>query len=111
MSSDGPSLVFTPGRWTVELKSGGHAYVYADGYSEEHGEYVFTVLVRDEPNRDHPVARLPSSIVADVFGPDQDDPSPCPSCGAGPEQSSDPSNMSRSVCYCGHPRYLDYRVR
>jgi len=37
--------------------------------------------------------------------------SPCPVCGAGPEQSADPASMWRSVCYCGHPRYYDYKVR
>ncbi|GAA4513194.1 hypothetical protein GCM10023191_079930 [Actinoallomurus oryzae] len=36
-------------------------------------------------------------------------PSPCPACGAGPEQSSDPGSMGTSVCYCGHPRYYDYK--
>jgi hypothetical protein len=41
----------------------------------------------------------------------QDDamPSPCPACGASPEQSTDPQNMSKSVCYCGHPRFYDYK--
>ncbi len=33
-------------------------------------------------------------------------PKPCPACGAGPEQSTDPANMLRSVCYCGHPPVL-----
>jgi hypothetical protein len=38
---------------------------------------------------------------------DPDAPTPCPACGAGPEQSTDPEHMLRSVCYCGHPRYYD----
>ncbi|MBE1466112.1 hypothetical protein [Kibdelosporangium phytohabitans] len=38
-------------------------------------------------------------------------PSPCPVCGVGPEQSSDSKRMWTSVCYCGHPRYWDYKVR
>ena len=38
-------------------------------------------------------------------------PSPCPVCGAGPEQSTDPDAIWRSVCYCGHPRFYDYKVR
>jgi hypothetical protein len=33
----------------------------------------------------------------------------CPACGASPEQSTDPVNMSRGVCYCGHPRFYDYK--
>ena len=37
-------------------------------------------------------------------------PTDCPVCGVGPEQSSDPTDMSKSVCSCGHPRYFDYRV-
>lgn len=44
-------------------------------------------------------------------GVDDAEPSPCPVCGVGPEQSSDPANMSRSVCYCGHPRFYDYKIR
>ncbi len=28
-------------------------------------------------------------------------------CGAEAGQSSDPTHMSRSVCYCGHPRDYD----
>ena len=40
-------------------------------------------------------------------GPSDDaEPSVCPACGAGPDRT-DPSNMSRSVCFCGHPRYYD----
>jgi hypothetical protein len=26
-----------------------------------------------------------------------------------PYQSTDPEHMLRSVCYCGHPRYYDYK--
>lgn len=40
---------------------------------------------------------------------DPDSPTECPACGAGPNQSSDPEHMIRSVCYCGHPRYYDYK--
>lgn len=64
------TLAFTPGRWTVELVSGGTAYVHADGYSEEDGEFVFSVLVEGSPNFEFHVARLPVAIVAEVFGPD-----------------------------------------
>jgi hypothetical protein len=50
--------------------------------------------------------------VADEVAPvDDDAPSPCPVCGAGPEQSTDPEHMSRSVCYCGYARYHDYKIR
>lgn len=40
---------------------------------------------------------------------DDASPSNCPACGAPPEQSTEPMNMSRSVCYCGHPRFYDYK--
>lgn len=42
---------------------------------------------------------------------DPDFPTVCPACGVGPEQATDPEHMLRSVCYCGHPRYYDYRHR
>lgn len=34
----------------------------------------------------------------------------CPVCGASAAQSTDPDNLDRAVCYCGHPRYHDDRV-
>jgi hypothetical protein len=65
------------------------------------------------PLRGHPVMPLPcrrASHNGSMPGTQDDaEPSPCPACGADPEQSTDPRNMSRSVCYCGHPRYYDYR--
>jgi hypothetical protein len=36
-------------------------------------------------------------------------PTPCPACGAGPDQSTDPEHMLRGVCYYGHPRFYDYK--
>jgi hypothetical protein len=42
---------------------------------------------------------------------DPDAPTPCPACGAGPDQATDPEHMLHSVCYCGHPRYYDYKHR
>ena len=42
---------------------------------------------------------------------DPDASTPCPACGTGVEQASDPGHLFRSVCYCGHPRYYDYRHR
>jgi hypothetical protein len=44
-------------------------------------------------------------------GADPDAPTPCPACGAGADQASDPEHMSRAVCYCGHPRYYDDKHR
>lgn len=41
---------------------------------------------------------------------DHDTPSPCPARGVGSEQSTDPEYMYRSVCYCGHPRYFEYKI-
>ncbi|GAA0995612.1 hypothetical protein GCM10009555_089970 [Acrocarpospora macrocephala] len=41
--------------------------------------------------------------------PRDDEPSVCPACGAGAEQSSDPERMWASICYCGHPRFYDYK--
>ncbi len=35
------------------------------------------------------------------------EPEVCPACGVAPDQSTDPERLSRSVCYCGHPRYYD----
>lgn len=46
----------------------------------------------------------------DVQTSDPDRPSRCPVCGARPEQSTDPERMWRAVCYCGHPRFYDYKV-
>jgi hypothetical protein len=40
---------------------------------------------------------------------DTDAPTPCPACGAGPDQSADPEYMLRGVCYCGHPRFFDHK--
>ena len=34
---------------------------------------------------------------------------PCPACGASRDQSTNPDNLRRAVCYCGHPRYFDYK--
>ncbi|MFC4039576.1 hypothetical protein ACFO1B_14195 [Dactylosporangium siamense] len=42
-----------------------------------------------------------------VTGPDA--PTPCPACGADPDQSTDPQNTLLSICYCGHPRSYDYK--
>ena len=42
-----------------------------------------------------------------VTGPDA--PTPCPACGADPDQSTDPQHTLLSVCYCGHPRSYDYK--
>jgi hypothetical protein len=34
---------------------------------------------------------------------------PCPACGASRDQSTNPANLRRAVCFCGHPRYFDYK--
>ena len=34
---------------------------------------------------------------------------PCPACGASAQQSTNPDDLARSVCYCGHPRYYDHK--
>jgi hypothetical protein len=52
------------------------------------------------------VARWAGSAPAVI---DPDAPTTCRACGAGPDQSTDPEHMLRSVCYCGHPRYYDYK--
>lgn len=53
-------------RWVVTLRTGTRLAIWADGFSEVHGEYVFSVLVDREP--DEPglaaveiVARTPSN--------------------------------------------------
>jgi len=33
----------------------------------------------------------------------------CPACGASRDQSTNPRNLRRAVCFCGHPRYYDYK--
>lgn len=45
----------------------------------------------------------------EVVGGPMSEGGPCPACGAGPEQSSNPRWIHLSVCYCGHPRYYDYK--
>jgi len=35
-------------------------------------------------------------------------PTPCPACGDGYDQGTQPEHMFKSVCYCGHPRYYDF---
>lgn len=58
----------------------------------------------------HRHAAAPYSAVMDESPQLADDePSACPACGAGPEQSSDPDRMWTSICYCGHPRFYDYK--
>ena len=44
------------------------------------------------------------------YVPPDEQPSPCPVCGVGADQSTEPERMREAVCYCGHPRYYDYKV-
>lgn len=39
-----------------------------------------------------------------------DEQTPCPACGAPATESTDPENLWRSICSCGHPRYHDYKL-
>ena len=62
------TTVFDPGVWTVRLKGGGDVLVRADGYFEEGGSHVFTVLAEGPPDFMFVVASFPDTVVEEAFG-------------------------------------------
>ena len=61
-------LASEPGRWVVTLAGGHDAQITASGYSENDGDYVFSMLIEGTPPLDVEVVRLPSDLVENISG-------------------------------------------
>ena len=57
------------GTWDVTLRTGEVLKVLAHSVSEEEGQHVFWLLMRGRPHFDVAVLRVPSSLVAEIYGP------------------------------------------
>jgi hypothetical protein len=52
--------------WTLTLKDGHSATVFADSYGEDGDDLVFDIAITGTPLRLMPVARLPMDLVVDI---------------------------------------------
>jgi len=92
------------GRDAGDLWEHVYAHLVHDGADSSPADIAFFYLSEVEslwdPDTDQRlISRTPKS----------DDTDPCPACGVGLDQSTDPDHKAGSVCYCGHPRFYDYK--
>ncbi len=55
-------------RWDATLKDGTSLTIWAHAVSEDADNYVFKALMRGDPHFEIDVARIPTTVVADLIG-------------------------------------------
>ena len=59
-------LASEPGTWQLALFDGSSLNVTAHSYSEEHGSYIFSLLLKGQPYFEIDVLQIPSNLVSKI---------------------------------------------